>query len=345
MGEERTFESFREALAYLKANEFGVLNHPDMERESFLFVKTDGTLWFYDIHEDDITPQTQTDIIEMSDPVEWPPIDMRGNDTWAYYPGDQFEATNGGVPFFDQLRKAPAMIESSLTSKMRKLVESMELHEGYEDRIAQAASLVSGQSKAEILLKIQKDLEMANSRYTSHLSDLLKALPELRLKSRTAGEAQRDLFNYMSKNKMLARAKGVRGPSTRAPYYVMSDNYSDESKVPVTHDDVAELGNNLLTWAGESFPDGDPNDRVYHWMKRKGWDVGDGYDRIMPVACKKYLGTKNYSEYLAQLWDDVYRDQAFAAAERAKNPKASEWSGGDDLYHSMGGDNAQNPWR
>ncbi len=234
----------------------------------------------------------------------------------------------------------------SLTSRMRQLVESMELHEGYEDRIAQAASLVSGKTKEEVLSTIQTDIEMfSNRNFGGEKSELLKALPELQLKSRTAGEAQRDLLSYMSKNKMLGRAKGVRGPSTRAPYYVMSKYSWDEKRLPVTHEDVAELGNNLLSWAGESFPDGDPNDRVSEWMERRDWDVGDGYDRIMPVACKKYLGTKNYGEYLAVLWDDVYKDQAAYAAERAKNPKSSEYGSDNDLYRSMGGDGARNPWR
>lgn len=209
----------------------------------------------------------------------------------------------------------------SLTSSMRLLVESMTLHEGYEERIAQAAQLVKGMSKADILAKIDSDL--SNAQYGGG-SELLSAMPEFKLKSKTAAEAKRDLIAYMSQNKLLGRAKST---AIRAPYYVMQRNSWGDHKVPVSHEDVAELGHNLLTWAGESFPDGDPNDRVSEWMERMDWDVGDGYDRIMPIACKKYLGTKNYSEYLAQLWDDVYGDRGHY---------------NDDLTRSMG---TTNPWR
>lgn len=245
----------------------------------------------------------------------------------------------------------------SLTSQMKLLVESITLVEGYEDRVQQAAKFIvdthgySGKiDKAKLLSALQMERGEATKKNKGGYDDFAdysfrRIMPEVGLSDQTWRQAGKDILAAISAGGYIKRA----APATpRAPYSVraLHDTYGDEKRVPVTHDEISELGFKLMSWAGESFPDGDPNDRVMQWMERKGWDVSDAYERIMPVACKKSLGTKDYSEYLAQLWDDVYGDtKSYADGEGlgySDERPEDHMDDADRLLRSMGN---ENPWR
>jgi len=238
----------------------------------------------------------------------------------------------------------------SLSNQMKLLVESITLNEGYEDRVQQAAKFIvdthgyDGKiEKSKIITALQYERGEATKAGRGGYDDFAdysfrRIMPEVGLSDQTWRQAGKDILAAISSGGYIKRA----APATpRAPYSVLPVHASyGDKRIPVSHDEVSELGFKLMSWAGESFPDGDPNDRVMQWMERKGWDVSDAYERIMPIACKKSLGTKDYYEYLAQLWDDVYAD-AKASREPYQNDEALPGDD-EDLYPSMG---TENPWR
>lgn len=149
------------------------------------------------------------------------------------------------------------------------------------------------------------------------------------------------IMDFFKDPGILAREMD-RATKKRAPYYVMSDGYYDD-KQPVSHDEITALGNFMQTAAGEAFPDGDPNDLLTSYFRRKGWDAYDAHQKLVPAAAKKVLGTKSYIEYLANMWDEVYADAEYDAKAAAKDlePGSPE----THMYDMMGGPGADNPWR
>jgi len=138
-------------------------------------------------------------------------------------------------------------------------------------------------------------------------------------------------------------AAAKKAAANRAPYYVQSERYYDE-RVPVTHDDIQELGHYMMGAAGESFPDGDPNNQLMRFFRQKGWDSSNAFEKLVPVAARKVLQTNSYNEYLADMWDDFYGDAKYDAEHPIKNPDGSEYYDTSRL-DMLGGANAHNPWR
>jgi hypothetical protein len=98
-GEDRDFTSYGEAIAYLNRYRFGAIVHPDMERDNFVFMKSDGSIWFYEINIKDIEPVTPELNALFRDSDEWDPTG------WGYMQGREFGLTIGGVEWFDEIRK------------------------------------------------------------------------------------------------------------------------------------------------------------------------------------------------------------------------------------------------
>jgi len=99
-GEYRENMAWYEALSYLRSHEFGMLGHDDMEKESFLFLKEDGVLAFYDSAKDAIELIENSD--EFADPEVWDP-------SWYYLPGSEINLTVGGMEFWGSIRSTSTL--------------------------------------------------------------------------------------------------------------------------------------------------------------------------------------------------------------------------------------------
>jgi len=110
-GDFKQFKSFKEALSYLKQNKYGYLHHPIMERNSFIFLQTNGRPYWYDSAKDAIEILEKADLIEFNDPTEWL-NESRGKPQWGYVPGGETALTAGGEEWFRSLRETQAQIES-----------------------------------------------------------------------------------------------------------------------------------------------------------------------------------------------------------------------------------------
>lgn len=152
--------------------------------------------------------------------------------------------------------------------------------------------------------------------------------------------AEAEMRAVTKANRSIAAKKAA---ANRAPYYVQSKSWHDE-KIPVTHDDIQELGHYMMGAAGEAFPDGDPNDQLMKFFRKKNWEASDAFEKLVPLASKRVLGTRSYNEYLADMWDDFYGDAKYDAEHPIKNPDGSEHYDTSRL-DMLGGANAHNPWR
>lgn len=109
-GEDRDFGNWQEAKAYLNTHRFGVIVHPAMETESFVFMKNDGSLWFYECTVDDIEPVTAELEAQFADPEIWEQeYSQRGRNrqAWGYMQGREMALTSGGLDWFDEIRRSP----------------------------------------------------------------------------------------------------------------------------------------------------------------------------------------------------------------------------------------------
>jgi hypothetical protein len=70
-----------------------------MERDNFISVKGDGTLWFYEIQIDDIEPLSPELHALFANPDEWRP------NGWGYLQGREMVLAKGGLDWFDEIRK------------------------------------------------------------------------------------------------------------------------------------------------------------------------------------------------------------------------------------------------
>lgn len=140
---------------------------------------------------------------------------------------------------------------------------------------------------------------------------------------------KKDALAYAKSLKLIQR----KAPPKRAPYSVQHPKYWDE-KVGVSHEEIVALADKMAEFAGNSFPDGDPHDHLYGYFQKKGWDTHDAFDKLVPIAAKKHLGVKTYSDYLAKFWDSIFADR-----------KHDYDNGHKDALDMFGGPNARNPWR
>ncbi len=212
-----------------------------------------------------------------------------------------------------------------MSNDMRKLMEavtSVPLKEDYQDRVDAAVA------------RIEKGGPLAQSELRFSILDAAQMLKVVELKF---GKDSRQFKEFVTDVTKALKAKGLvkrKEAKSKAPYSVMAAGGYFDEKVPVTHKDIQALGYKMQSAAGDAFPDGDPNDMLSDYFKQKGWDTYDAFQKLVPVAAKEYLGTPDYSTYLANMWDDVYGDA-----------KSDADHGNDYMYNMLGGDGAQNPWR
>jgi hypothetical protein len=221
------------------------------------------------------------------------------------------------------------------SQNIRNLLETITIMENYDNRIISAANIlidhngkngtVSKEDVLSVLKKLHDKITSNASSFSYEIIDeqLMKACVELRSKNtKTFKDTVHDILGYMVKNRMITRAS-----STRSPYYVESASW-DAPKIGVSHQEINDLGMKMMNAAGDAFPDGDPNDAVTEYIARKGWDVSDAYDKLVPVAARKVLGVKSYSEYLANMWDEYNADFG-ASSEEDYNKAMDAWVNSD----------------
>jgi hypothetical protein len=88
----------------------------------------------------------------------------------------------------------------------------------------------------------------------------------------------------------------------------------------LTKQDLFKVARKFEEVVGDTFPDGDPIDRMAPWIKREfrvpDWFTGEILDKSVEV----HLGAKSYTKYLANSWDDFVADGMFPELENYPNP-------------------------
>jgi hypothetical protein len=88
----------------------------------------------------------------------------------------------------------------------------------------------------------------------------------------------------------------------------------------LTKQDLLKVARKFEEVVGDTFPDGDPIDRMAPWIKREfrvpDWFTGEILDKSVEV----HLGAKSYTKYLANSWDDFVADGMFPDLEDRPNP-------------------------
>ena len=88
----------------------------------------------------------------------------------------------------------------------------------------------------------------------------------------------------------------------------------------LTKQDLSKVARKFEEVVGDTFPDGDPIDRMAPWIRREfrcqGWDTGS----ILDKAVELHLGFKSYTNYLADMWSNMVEDGMFPELEDRPNP-------------------------
>ena len=93
---------------------------------------------------------------------------------------------------------------------------------------------------------------------------------------------------------------------------------------------LSDIWNKFQQAVGDSFPDGDPFDRIGPWMNQHNLTIHD-----IDAAVKEYNGTDTAQEYLRQMWDDYSADAEHDAMMGAHGETYD-----DDQWF-----NRPNPWK
>jgi hypothetical protein len=103
-----------------------------------------------------------------------------------------------------------------------------------------------------------------------------------------------------------------------------------------SHPTPREIWDEVETAIGNSFPDGDPIDALHPWMEKHEVTMDEVNAAVKQNVMGRGKGKKNYGMYyyLADMWDDMSRDQL----HDAKNGHYGEHY--DDQWFAQG-----NPWR
>jgi hypothetical protein len=114
----KPFSSFREALDYLRRYSLGTIEHPDMNRLSFVYVRKDGHLAFADLVETrrgshystEVTDSllTEEELAEFEDETIW------HQSNFVYMPSSEMGCRNDGTAWFDELRSQPSTLTPTL---------------------------------------------------------------------------------------------------------------------------------------------------------------------------------------------------------------------------------------
>ena len=109
-----------------------------------------------------------------------------------------------------------------------------------------------------------------------------------------------DMINQITRDReevQKAAAEKNRANAARSRGHQFGD-------VTLSKEDLGTVARKIEAVVGDTFPDGDPIDSLGPWVRRqfrvKDWDVGD----VLNKAAKLHLGSKDYVDYLAKLWDD-----------------------------------------
>lgn len=209
--------------------------------------------------------------------------------------------------------------------KFMNLFESTLIQEDYYQRVRDTVkAITSADMASEPELMAMKPVELIY-----HFAKLGNVV-EIGMNDRARKEFIKDVASELKAAGFKHRRKVARDPSART-YRVLGRS---GERVKVTQEEIQKLGMKMMEFAGEVFPDGDPHDLLISYFKEQGWDMHDAFARLVPLAAKKVLGTKDYNNYLADLWDDAYGDAKHDAQNRESH-----------LYNAMGGDQAVNPWK
>ncbi len=75
---------------------------------------------------------------------------------------------------------------------------------------------------------------------------------------------------------------------------------------------TSEIWRRFEQAVGDSFPDGDPFDRISHWLNQHDLTIHD-----VDAAVKEFSGADSAHDYLAQMWDDYSADAEHDAMQGA----------------------------
>jgi hypothetical protein len=281
-----------------------------------------------------------------------------GSSDWYGYMQDMKRLVDGGASIEDAAKDVAASVHDHLgyddmddtiarviaVYKARNKIKEEVLAEGYDERVQAAVHHLikkfekTPSSKADLLAALH-DYAAAdkNSDAAEHNKHVMwgnkhgavmgNGVPDYNGTAATRAEFVRDV---------LAGVKGRIAPKVRAaakPSEWRYDLSSAETvrKVKPNLDVLYQKG---LDAIGDSFPDGDPIDRLGPWLSKQGFDFED-----MNKAFRKHE-KKDFYAYLAHMWEDMARDQL----HDAKNGHADENS---VFYHQNDQGDwvlADNPW-
>lgn len=179
------------------------------------------------------------------------------------------------------------------------LIGESNLHEGYEDRVQAVADRIAQYSKENSIKKSEID---------QLITTFSAEEPEYKMKSNPSSKAWPDFV----KDVKQALTNNVRYSNNSAAVRAAANNQK-----------LAEIAQIIMAAVGNAFPDGDPFDAILPKVMRRydipSYEVIDWLDK----AARKHLGTKNYYDYLRQVWQDYMDDNPGAYGLRS-NPWTSE---------------------
>lgn len=179
--------------------------------------------------------------------------------------------------------------------RFRKVVTESALNEAYEDRVKQVADEV-----ADLYGTITtKD---AAGKITD-VARRLNITEVVRVGGSIAKEFIKDVYAVLKERGLTKRASSVR-----------------PKKPGRSEDDQKRIASKVEQFAGEIFPDGEPNDLLIYWFRKQGWDPYDILDNVLPNVMKKYFGVSSLSDYMADLYDQVKADNPDLSYVQGRNP-------------------------
>ncbi len=166
------------------------------------------------------------------------------------------------------------------------------------------------------VLNMKKNNLMDRGDFEENLKKTSQSV-EKRLGGKAWKDYVKDAKAYATKNRLFKRKD-----TKRYPYYI-TDDYGDRVGVEETF--VKKLAMFIETEIGNYFPDGDVVDALPGFFRRNNMDYhGQGVDKLIDAACKKYLHVKSLSDFQAKFWEDMSRDAKYdyenSKKQLAKNP-------------------------
>lgn len=134
-------------------------------------------------------------------------------------------------------------------------------------------------------------------------------------------------------NKALARKEREGKKAAQVPK-------TPKARLTKAKMDDFKIFNEVSYMAADSFPHGDPFDKVVPWLKKNGLEMSD-----VDAAFKKQT-KKNFYGWLAQTWEDAAQDaiaDAKMSLKQNKNPDQSDFYYFDQQNNKIIPED--NPWK